>query len=145
MGAFTDRAQYANASEAYPLLFLVSKFPNLNLLGRDAVRTMQISLNTLLYTGAAVGKLDRQLLAIPRSDHIDRHLQQTYRDMCNELSVFFEPELECLGRVQPEIEFEQESVSCKPRSVPFAIQEELAQTYVAGIARGIWAPTSFSD
>ena len=30
---------------------------------------------------------------------------------------------------------------CKPRTVPFAVQEDLNQAYDAGIAKGIWEPT----
>ena len=34
---------------------------------------------------------------------------------------------------------------CKPRTVPFAVQEDLNQAYDAGIAKGIWEPTIFNE
>jgi len=49
--------------------------------------------------------------------------------------------------VQLEVEVKPEArpIFCKPRSVAFAMQEELPQAYDAGIAGGIWTPTSFND
>jgi len=69
------------------------------------------------------------------------------RDLCNEFSELFKPELGCLHGVQLEVEFKPEArpIFCKPRSVPFAMREELAQAYDAGIARRVWTPTSVSD
>ena len=34
---------------------------------------------------------------------------------------------------------------CKPRTVSFAVQEDLNQVYDAGIAKGIWEPTIFNE
>ena len=34
---------------------------------------------------------------------------------------------------------------CKPRTVPFALQEDLAQAYEAGIKRGVWQKTQFNE
>ena len=34
---------------------------------------------------------------------------------------------------------------CKPRIVPFAVQEDLNQAYDPGIAKGIWEPTNFNE
>ena len=78
-------------------------------------------------------KTDHRLLAIPRSDRVDRHLQQACRELCSEL---FKPELGCLRGVQLEVDFKPDArpIFCKPRSVPFAMQEELAQAYDVGIA-----------
>ena len=94
-----------------------------------------------------INKADHQLLAIQRSDRVGRHLQQACRDLCKEFSELFKPELGCLLGVQLEVAFKPEArpIFCKPRSVPFAMQEDLAQAYDAGIARDIWTSTSFND
>ena len=44
------------------------------------------------------------------------------------------------------MKFKEDSkpIFCKPRVVPFAIQEDLTQAYDAGIKRGIWKPTNFN-
>ena len=55
-----------------------------------------------------------------------------------------------LGRLkdyQLEVKFKRDVTPriCKPRTVPFAVQEDLNQAYDAGIAKGIWEPTIFND
>jgi len=72
--AFTAEAKSGDVSKSYLVSFLVSDIPDLNLLGRDAIKTMRISLDDLLFSEATFDKTDHQLLAIPRSDHVDRHL-----------------------------------------------------------------------
>ncbi|KAL5518093.1 hypothetical protein EMCRGX_G003773 [Ephydatia muelleri] len=48
---------------------------------------------------------------------------------------------------QLEVKFKPDAkpIFCKPRVVPFAIQEDLCQAYDAGIAKGVWLPTQFND
>lgn len=48
---------------------------------------------------------------------------------------------------QLEITFQQTAkpVFCRARFVPFALLDELNQTYDAGIAKGIWEPTSVNE
>ena len=101
----------------------------------------------LLFSEATFDKTDHRLLAIPRSDRVDRHLQQACRVCLSCSSELFKPELGCLRGVQLEFEFKPDArpFFCKPRSVPFAMQEELTQAYDVGIARGIWTPASFND
>ena len=36
-------------------------------------------------------------------------------------------------------------IFCKPRPVPFALQEGLAHAYEKGIAQGVWKPVQFND
>jgi len=146
MGAFTADAKCANASMGYPVSFLVSEIPDLNLLVHDAIRAMRISLE-LLYPEAIYREAVHHLLPIWRPVRVDRRLQLACRDLCNEFGGLFNPELGCLRGVQLAVEFEPEArpTFCKPRSVPFAMQGELAQAYDAGIARGALTPTSFND
>ena len=116
--------------------FLVSEILHLNLLGRDAINAMRLSLDDL-FSEATFAKTDYRLLAIPPSDRVDRHLQQACCELCTEFSELFKPELGCHRGVQLEIEFQPDArpVFCKPRSVPFAMQDELAQAYDVGIAK----------
>ena len=98
---------------------------------------MWISLDELLFSEATCDKTDHRLLAIPRSDRMDRHLQQACRELCTKFSELFKPELGYLRGVQLEVEFKPDArlIFCKPRSVPFSMQEELAQAYDVGIAK----------
>ena len=90
IGAFTAEVKYGDISKSYPVSFLVSDIPDSNLLGRDAIRAMRISLDDLLFSEATFDKTDHQLLAIPRSDRVDRHLQQVCRDLCTEFRELFQ-------------------------------------------------------
>ncbi|XP_045124381.1 uncharacterized protein K02A2.6-like [Portunus trituberculatus] len=54
--------------------------------------------------------------------------------------------LGCLKDFNLEVQFKPDvkPIFCKPRSVPFAIQDDLAKAYDAGIARGVWEPAQFN-
>ena len=77
----------------------------------------------------------------------DPTLQDACRQLCQEFPEQFKSELGCLKDSQLEVKFKPETkpIFCKPRVVPFAIQEDLCQAYDAGIARGVWLPTQFND
>jgi len=57
-----------------------------------------------------------------------------------EFTELFKPELGCLNDFKLEVKFKKDAkpIFCKPRPVPYAIQENLAQAYDAGIAKGVW-------
>ena len=40
---------------------------------------------------------------------------------------------------------EAKPMFCKPRTVPFAHEEDLAQAYDAGIKHGVWRKTQFNE
>ena len=82
---------YGDVSKLYPISFLVSEIPALNLLGRDAIRAMRISLDGLMFSDTTFGKADHHLLAIQHSDRVDRHLQQACWDLCSEFNQLFKP------------------------------------------------------
>jgi len=93
IGAFTAEAKYGDVSKSYPVSFLVSEIPDLNLLRRDAIKAMRISLDDLLFSEATFDKTDHRLLAIPQSDRVDRHLQHACRDCLSCSGELFKPEL----------------------------------------------------
>jgi len=82
---------YGDVSKLYPISFLVSEIPALNLLGQDAIRAMRISLDGLMFSDTTFGKADHHLLAIQHSDRVDRHLQQVCWDLCSEFNQLFKP------------------------------------------------------
>ena len=77
----------------------------------------------------------------------DLALQKACEQLCREFPDLFKPELGCLKDFQLEVKFKPDAkpIFCKPRVLPFAIQEDLCQAYDAGIARGVWLPTQFND
>ena len=56
IGAFTAEAKYGDVSKTYPVSFLVSEIPGLNVLGRAAIRAIRISLDDLLFSEATFDK-----------------------------------------------------------------------------------------
>uniref|UniRef100_A0A5S6QRA0 RNA-directed DNA polymerase n=1 Tax=Trichuris muris TaxID=70415 RepID=A0A5S6QRA0_TRIMR len=69
------------------------------------------------------------------------------KKLCNQFSDLFKPELDCLKDFELEVSFKPDAkpIFCKPRTVPFAILEDLNQAYDAGIKRGVLVPTQFND
>ena len=109
----------------------------MNLLGRDAVKALGITVDDFFFSTAK---------AISSAE-IDRDLQSACLKLFDDYADLFKPELGCLRDVELEIEFKSESkpIFMKSRPVPFAIQDDLARAYDAGIARGVWTPTQFND
>ena len=77
----------------------------------------------------------------------DQHLQQSCLQICKEFPDLWKQELRRLKDYQLEVKFKPDVTPrfCKPRTVPFAVQENLNQAYDAGIAKGIWEPTIFNE
>ena len=116
---------------------MVAEVTGLNLLGRDAIKTLGITVDEFFFsTGKAIS-----------SAEIDRDLQSACSKLCDDYADLFKPELGCLRDVELKIEFKSEfkPIFMKSLPVPFAIQDDLARAYDAGIARGVWTPTQFND
>ena len=78
------------------------------------------------------------VLAVRQSD--DSSLKTSFIRLCGEFKDLFKPELGCLQNFELEVEFKDEAkpVYCKPRSVPFAMQEDLAVKCESGnLARNL--------
>ena len=128
--------------------FTVTKVPQLNLLGRDAIVRLQVNISALMDLSPRVDKVDTSTILPIFSDlKPDQALQKACKHLCQEFPDLFKPELGCLKDFQLEVKFKPDAkpIFCKPRVVPFAIQEDLCQAYDAGIARGVWLPTQFND
>ena len=114
----------------------VTEIPYLNLLGREAIRKLKLSVDSLFQDVNNV------------FDHLptDASLQERCRKVCDDYPDLFKPELGKLKDFELEVRFKEDSKSvfCKPRTVPFAIREDLVEAYEAGIKRGIWERTQFN-
>ena len=134
-----------HSGESISLSFQVTKISNLNLLGRDAIVSLGISLDNILFSRSSQNSEVQALALFP--SEADHSLQQACSKLCDEYSEIFKPELGCLKDFELEIQFKSDTkpIFCKPRSVPFAIQAELAQAYDAGIEKDIWTPVQFND
>ena len=146
MGSVTVQAQKPEGEGVFgrsqELEFNVTEQPQLNLLGRSAIQELGISVDSLLHQkgGRKVHKVFDDL-------EPDLKLKKDCQQLCQEFPDLFKPELGCLKDFELEVKFKEESspVFCKPRPVPFAIQEDLYQSIQAGIKRGVWVRTQFND
>ena len=138
-GSFQARTQLVPDGEERIITFNVAKIKDLNLLGRQAITILDISLDKLLYP-------EKVKTLSPKED-LDSQLQDKCTKLCEKFPDLFKPELGCLNNFELEIEFKDDVKPkfCKPRSVPFALQSDLAQAYDNGIVQGIWTPVQFND
>ncbi|KAL5488608.1 hypothetical protein EMCRGX_G017577 [Ephydatia muelleri] len=134
------------------IFFTVSKVSRLNLLGRDAIVQLRINLPALLGISSVLPptkESDRSNAVFPILQDLkpDVALQEACQRVCQDFPDLFKPELGCLKDLQLEIQFKPDSkpLFCKPRVVPFALQEDLTQAYDVGIAKGVWRPAQFNS
>ena len=145
LGTFTVTVAIpeTNSSRNANLTFNVTGIPRLNLLGRDGIQQLDIDLNAMLnqLDGHHKDAVNSVQLLQP-----DVSLQKACQQICQEFPDLFKSELGCLKDFELEVKFKPDvkPIFCKPRAVPFAIQEDLNQAYDAGIKRGVWKPTQFN-
>ena len=115
---------------------LVFEVPGLNLLVRDAIKALQISVDNFLFSKA---------LSIDESSKVDHTVQTACSKLCNKYVELYKPELGWLRDVELKIDFKSKAtpIFMKPHPVPFAVQQDLARAYETGIARGIWTPMPY--
>ena len=144
LGTFTTDVSLPNkTSEPISIQFTVVKQLDLNLLGRDAIKRLGIDITAMLNaTMPDANKVN----AVFDNLKPDVKLQNACSKLCSEFPDLFKPELGCLKDFQLDVKFKDDSklIFCKPRPVPFAIQDDLNQAYDAGIKRGVWEPTQFN-
>jgi len=74
-------------------------------------------------------------------------LQSACEQLCKEFPELFKLELGCLKYFELEVKFKADAkpIFCKPRPVPFALQDQLNLALDAGIKRGVWSePVKFN-
>ena len=122
--------------------FHVTSVLGLNLIGRSGIRLLDLSVDEKIKKSSknTVAKVFEHLKP-------DTDLQQRCRVLCSEFPDLFKPELGCLKDFELEIKVKPDykPIFCRPRPVPFAIQEDLVDAYEAGIKHGVWKRTEFND
>lgn len=139
-GTFKADAQVPGRSDHHEILFTVTDVPELNLLGRQAIKQMGISLDEMLQD-------TEQCNAVFSHLQTDEALKKKCQQLCDDFPNLWKDELGCLKDVELEVKFKKQTqpVFCKPRQVPYGLQEELERQYKQGIERGIWEPTQFNE
>ena len=129
--------QGEDSSDGKAVEFTVTKVPRLNLLGRDAIVRLQVNISALMGLPSVNRPVDASAIRPIFNDlKPDLALQKACEQLCQEFPDLFKQELGCLKDFQLEVKFKPDAkpIFCKPRVVPFAIQEDLCQAYDAGIA-----------
>ena len=129
------------------LTLTVTNSRRLNMLGRDAIVKLGVNVQALL--GAWVPSKDRQgdhrsVKPIFENLKPDVALQRACQGLCEEFPDLFKREIGCLEDFELEVKFKGDAapIFCKPRPVPFAIQDDLNQAYDAGMLKECGSPFS---
>ena len=135
-----------SARRATDITFNVSTVPGLNLLGRTAIRKLDIDVRALVCE-AGPKSPSNDVHAVLDDESPDHVFQKACQKVCKDFPSLFLPELGCLKDYELEVAFKPDTqpVFCKPRTVPFAVLEDLNTAYDAGIRKGVWIPTQFNE
>ena len=138
--------QRKSVDKGEQLQFIVTTIPHLNLLGRDSIAILRISVDFMM-NKSLCNNMKETVDQVSNYVKHDMTLQSACEQMCQNFPDAFKPELCCLKDFELDIRFKNDTklIFCKPQPVPFALQNELAQAYEAGIKKGVWKMTQFND
>jgi hypothetical protein len=143
MGTFTGLTKDPRTGQESSLSYIVTKIPDLNLLGRNAIQTLGISVDNVL----GLKNIERRHQSEGAGTHPVTSsayvkLQQDCHKLCDTIPELFEEELGCLQDFELEVQFKTDAkpVFHKDWPVPFALCDDLAKGYEEGIAKGIRQP-----
>ena len=113
-----------------------------NLLGLKAMRRLKLDINDLFNT-----PMFSSINAVMEDMSPDLALENSCKKVCAEFPDLFKEELGCLKDFELDVKFKSDAkpVFCKPRTVPYAMLEDLNMAYEAGIKKGVWEPTTFCE
>ena len=147
VGQFQSTASIDGKSPDVTFPVIVTKVPNLNLLGRLAM--MKLKLTNLtdhfrenLSCAESTATIEHVTTTGPKNS-----LDAACIQLCGEFPTLFESTLGCLKDFSLDIRFKPEAkpIFKKPRPVPFSILQDLNEAYEAGIKRGVWELTDFNS
>ncbi|KAG0722413.1 hypothetical protein GWK47_006041 [Chionoecetes opilio] len=118
LGKFMTTAKSLDSNQECIIPFIVSSVPNLNLLGRDAIAEMRISLDKVVNSLRESAKEESSVYTV-NTTQPDKSLQKACQELCDVFPDLFKPELGCLKDFELEVQFKQNAqpIFCKPRSV----------------------------
>ena len=132
MGTFIAKAIALGTKHEHNIRFIVSDVPDLNLLGRTSTKEMGISVDKVLNATQPCNAVFSHL-------KVDTQLRDKCRLLCNQFPDLWKSELGCLTDFELDIKFKENSqqIFRKARPVPIALEEDLEQAYLDGIAKGV--------
>ena len=149
LGTFTGLTCDPTTGNETEISYIVTNIPDLNLLGRNAIQALDISVDKALGMKAINSSDKKGVVRVSPACNSkpDASLQRACHELCAEFPDLFKPDLGCLKDFELEVKFKQDArpVFYKPRPVPFAVRDDLAKAYEQGIARGVWKPVQFNN
>jgi hypothetical protein len=91
MGDFKGKKENPETGIAEDINYTVTKMPDLNLLGQDAIRTLGISLDDILQKGLSMKSIKKETSEAP-----DKQLQSECHKLCDQFPDLFKNELGCV-------------------------------------------------
>ena len=148
LGTFMGHTKSPVTGKQSSIPFIVTKIPNLNLLGRTAIQELGISVDSALGLNS-IESHSKSESAVPHSTTSDDPYGSLQRDchaLCDVFPDLFKEELGSLKDFELEVKFKSDAkpVFHKARPVPFALRDDLAKGYEEGIAKGVWKPVQFN-
>ena len=130
--------------EEADLKFLVVKRP-VNLLGRGGIVLLKVDITSIMLSRRTAARVfNSESVAFVNTE---ANLQSACKQLCDEFPELFKDELGCLKDFKLHVRFRDNTqpIFVKPRTVPFAMTDDLNQAYDAGVKRGVWEWTQFND
>ena len=146
LGTFRAKVSREKSDLTKDIVFNVSSLSQLNILGRTAICDLEVDVLSIL-KGSNSTTPSTGIYVIKKDDQSELQLREACQKLCKEFPDLFKQELGCLKDFELEIAFKPDATPIfhKPRTVPYALQEDLNAAYEAGIQRGVWVPTSFNE
>nr|KAG5691046.1 hypothetical protein BaRGS_003076 [Batillaria attramentaria] len=150
LGTFMGQTKDPVTGKQSSIPYIVTKIPDLNLLGRNAIQALGISVDNAL----GLKSIESQVKSEGAKESHPKTSSTTYASLqkdchtlCDKFPDLFKEELGCLKDFELEIKFKSDAkpVFHKARPVPFALRDDLTKVYEEGIAKGVWKPVQFND
>ena len=147
VGQFQSTASIDGKSPDVTFPVIVTKVPNLNLLGRLAMMKLKLTNLTDHFRENPSCAESTATIEHVTTTGPENSLHAACIQLCGEFPTLFESTLGCLKDFSLDIRFKPEAkpIFKKPRPVPFSILQDLNEAYEAGIKRGVWELTDFNS
>nr|KAG5694861.1 hypothetical protein BaRGS_028789 [Batillaria attramentaria] len=150
LGTFKGQTKDPVTGKQSSIPYIVTKIPDLNLLGRNAIQALGISVDNALGLKSIESQVKSEGAkeSHPKtSSTAYASLQKDCHTLCDKFPDLFKEELGCLKDFELEVKFKSDAkpVFHKARPVPFALRDDLTKGYEEGIAKGVWKPVQFND
>ena len=121
LGTFVGKTKVSKSAKEHDIRYIVSKIPDLNLLGRDTMKRMGISVDQVLHTTPSSKGSGTDTKAVFGHLNLDKSLHDACQRLCDKFPDLWKAELGCLKDVEVEVKFKTDAKPGfrKARAVPF--------------------------